>query len=171
MKTEPTPMQLHHACELRASSWLFDDQIAHEVGIDGNTLRACLRRGMQPGATEVYAGFAEDYIKASNAAEERALTMVQAGGKDWQRAAWWLERWAPRRWGAKVPEAGPKEKVDVADLIEEIAERQRTLAELLAAPPDELVAAMRANKETVLALVASPDEVSIAPGVIQSPDP
>lgn len=150
---EPSVDQLVRACALRANSWLFDDQIAHECGVDGNTLRAALRRGMQPGADRVYAGFARDYIAASNEVESHALTMIQQGGKDWQRAAWWLERWAPRRWGTKVPEAGPKEKVDIGDLISEIAERQRTLAELIAEPPPELEAALKANREKVIGLL------------------
>ena len=97
MRIEPTEEQLARACYLRGESWLFDDQIAHEVGIDGNTLRAALKRGMQHNADAVYAEFARNYIVASNQVESHALLLIQQGGKDWQRAAWWLERWAPRR--------------------------------------------------------------------------
>lgn len=154
MSTEPTEEQLARACYLRGESWLFDDQIAHEVGCDGNTLRAALRRGMQDGASRLYAEFSRSYIAASNQVESHALLLIQQGGKDWQRAAWWLERWAPKRWGNKVPDAGPREKVDISELIDEIAERQRTLSELLAQAPPELEAAIIANRGTVLKLLA-----------------
>jgi hypothetical protein len=52
-----------------------------------------------------------------------------------------------------VPASGPREKVEVGDLIDEIAARQRTLRELFAAPTPEMAEAMVASRETILALL------------------
>ncbi len=158
--SEPTRQQLGAALELRRTTWLLDDQIAHEVGLDGATLRAALTRGMRDDPSTMCAQFAAQYIQASNDLEASALARVQTGIKGWESSAWLLERWAPRRWGKHVPEAGPREKIDVGVLIDEIAARQRTLNELMAAPPPELVEALRANKEQLLPLLSAESEVT-----------
>lgn len=154
MPSEPSRDQLDAALELRRGTWLFDDQIAHEVGLDGATLRAAISRGMRDDPSTMYAQFAANYIQASNDLESQALGRVQSGIKGWEASAWLLERWAPRRWGKLVPATGPREKLDVGDLIDQIAERQRTLRELMAAPTPELAEAMRASRGTLLALLA-----------------
>ncbi len=157
--TEPSRQQLDAALELRRTSWLFDDQIAHEVGLDGATLRVAISRGMRDDPSTMFAQFAANYIQASNDLEAQALCRVQSGIKGWEASAWLLERWAPRRWGKLVPASGPREKVEVGDLIDEIAARQRTLRELMAAPTPELAEAMLASRETILALLcASPED-------------
>lgn len=157
MLSEPSRGQLDAALELRRTTWLFDDQIAHEVGLDGATLRAAISRGMRDDPSTMYAQFAQNYIQSSNDLEAQALARVQSGIKGWEASAWLLERWAPRRWGKHVPASGPREKVEVGDLIDEIAARQRTLRELMAAPPPELAEAIRANRETVLQICAESD--------------
>lgn len=158
--TEPTQQQLDAALEMRRSSWLLDDQIAHEVGLDGATLRATLSRGMRDDPSTMFAQFAAHYIQASNDLEANALNRIQSGIKGWEASAWLLERWAPRRWGKHVPEAGPREKIDVGVLIDEIAARQRTLSELMAAPPPELLDALRANREALLPLLCAESDIT-----------
>lgn len=163
MPSEPTRQQLDAALELRRTTWLFDDQIAHECGLDGATLRAAISRGMRDGPETMCAQFAQGYIQASNDLEAQALIRVQSGIKGWEASAWLLERWAPRRWGKLVPVGGPREKVDVSDLIDEIAARQRTLNELMAAPPPELLEAMRAHREALMPLLCA--DSGVTPGV------
>jgi hypothetical protein len=163
LPSEPTRQQLDAALELRRTTWLFDDQIAHEVGLDGATLRAAISRGMRDDPSTMYAQFAGHYIQASNDLEAQALVRVQSGIKGWEASAWLLERWAPRRWGKSVPVGGPKEKLDVGELIDEIAARQRTLSELMAAPPPELAEAMRANRGAVLALLSADSGIDDQP--------
>lgn len=153
--TEPTRQQLEAALALRRDTWLFDDQIAHEVGLDGATLRATISKGMRDDPSTMAAQFAANYIQASNDLESQALERVQSGIKGWESSAWLLERWAPRRWGKLVPVGGPREKVDISELIDEIAARQRTLSELMAAPPPELLDAMRAHREALMPLLCA----------------
>jgi hypothetical protein len=155
LQSEPTRQQLDAALELRRNTWLFDDQIAHEVGLDGATLRATISRGMRDDPSTMFAQFAANYIQASNDIELKALDRVQSGIKGWEASAWLLERWAPRRWGKLVPVGGPREKVDIGELIDEIAARQRTLSELMASPPPELLEAMRANASTLAPLLCA----------------
>lgn len=159
--TEPTRQQLEAALVLRRDTWLFDDQIAHEVGLDGATLRAIISKGMRDDPSTMAAQFAANYIQASNDLESQALERVQSGIKGWESSAWLLERWAPRRWGKLVPVGGPREKVDISELIDEIAARQRTLSELMAAPPPELLDAMRAHRDALMPLLCS--ETAITP--------
>ena len=159
--SEPTRRQLEAALELRRDTWLFDDQIAHEVGLDGATLRAIISKGMRDDPSTMAAQFAANYIQASNDLESQALERVQSGIKGWESSAWLLERWAPRRWGKLVPVGGPREKVDISELIDEIAARQRTLSELMAAPPPELLDAMRAHREALVPLLCA--ETAITP--------
>jgi len=153
--SEPTREQLDAALEARRNTWLFDDQIAHEVGLDGATLRGVITRGMREDPSTMCAQFAAHYIQASNDLEAQALARVQSGIKGWEASAWLLERWAPKRWGKLVPVGGPREKVDVSELIDEIAARQRTLNELMAAPPPELAEAIRANRAALLPLLCA----------------
>lgn len=160
MPSEPTRQQLDAALEIRRSTWLFDDQIAHEVGLDGATLRAAITRGMRDDPSSMFAQFAEHYIRASNDLEAQALVRVQSGIKGWEASAWLLERWAPRRWGKNVPVGGPREKVEIGDLIDEIAARQRTLDELMAAPTTELLDAMRRNRDALLPLLCAETDVT-----------
>jgi hypothetical protein len=160
LSAEPTQQQLDAALELRRNTWLFDDQIAHEVGLDGATLRATISRGMRDDPSTMFAQFAANYIQASNDIEIKALDRVACGIKGWESTAWLLERWAPRRWGKLVPVGGPREKVDIGELIDEIAARQRTLSELMAAPPPELLEAMRANAATLAPLLCAESDVT-----------
>lgn len=160
MPSEPSRQQLEAALELRRGTWLFDDQIAHEVGLDGATLRAAIGRGMRDDPSTMCAQFAQMYIQASNDLEAQALVRVQSGIKGWEASAWLLERWAPRRWGKLVPTTGPREKVEIGDIIDEIAARQRTLNELMAAPPPELVEAIRANREALMPLLCAESTIT-----------
>lgn len=159
--SKPTRQQLEAALALRRDTWLFDDQIAHEVGLDGATLRATISKGMRDDPSTMAAQFAANYIQASNDLESQALERVQSGIKGWESSAWLLERWAPRRWGKLVPVGGPREKVDISELIDEIAARQRTLSELMAAPPPELLDAMRAHREALMPLLCA--ETGVTP--------
>jgi hypothetical protein len=130
------------------------------VGLDGATLRAVISRGMRDDPSTMCAQFAANYIQASNDIELKALDRVSCGIKGWEASAWLLERWAPRRWGKLVPVGGPREKVDIGELIDEIAARQRTLSELFAAPTPEMLEAMRANAATLAPLLCAESGVT-----------
>lgn len=158
--SELTP-ELHAALvEARRTSRLFDAQVAQRCGVEQNTLRRWLTMGVSEGAQEPFLTFARDYSEASVEVEEEALQDIARGdngkmGGDWKAAAWWLERWKPTRWGARVPEAGPKEDIDIQQLAREAAQRVETLGELFSDPPPELEKAIRQNREAILALLQS----------------
>lgn len=163
--SELTP-ELHSALvEARRTSRLFDAQVALRCGVEARTLRRWLQMGVSEDAQEPFLSFARDYSDASVAVEDEALEDVKAGetgkmgGPHWQSAAWFLERWKPRRWGKCVPEAGPVEDIDMQVLADEAEKRATTLAELFDDPPLELEKAMRQNREKILALLQAPDEL------------
>lgn len=50
----------------------------------------------------LYRKLYEEVEKAESKAESRYVTIIaQAAEKEWQAAAWWLERKYPERWGKK----------------------------------------------------------------------
>lgn len=157
--------ELHLALvSTRADSYLFDEQIALKNGVERDTLKRWLSLGVAENASEPFASFAKDYSEASIECEEKALEEIRdarqgKGERDWRATAWWLERWRPLRWGARVPDAGPRESIDVQVLVEQNEARQRTLLELLDDPPPELEAALLAKRERILALLSATPEL------------
>jgi hypothetical protein len=155
---ELTP-ELHEALvECRRSTRLFDAQVGQKCGVEAKTLRRWLTMGVTEGAQEPYLSFTREYSDASIQVEEDAIQDIVRGdtgkmGGDWRATAWWLERWKPTRWGRHVPEAGPREDIDVQQLVQEAEHRVATLGELFAEPPPELEKAMRQNRESILALL------------------
>ena len=123
---------LHEALvEARRSSRLFDEQIAIRCGLEGKTLRRWLTMGVTEGAQEPYLSFTREYAEAGIQVEDQALEEIREGregnqGGSWKATAWWLERWKPTRWGARVPEAGPRECVDIQQLVEDAGRRALT---------------------------------------------
>jgi hypothetical protein len=51
---------------------------------------------------QVYAGFYGACARASAVVEASALEVVRSGRPDWRRAAWFLERRFPERWGKRA---------------------------------------------------------------------
>lgn len=151
---------LHEALiECRRTTWLFDTQVALRCGVEAKTLKRWLTMGLSVGAQEPFLSFTREYAEASIYVEAQCLEAIKEGkeGKDggsWKAAAWFLERWKPTRWGNRVPEAGPREDIDIQQLVEDSEHRVETLTELLSDPPAELEKAMRANREAILALLA-----------------
>lgn len=162
--------ELHLALiETRTESYLFDEQVALKNGVERETLKRWLALGVAEHAQEPYLSFAKDYSEASIACEEKALEEIRdarqgKGERDWKATAWWLERWRPMRWGSKVPDAGPRESIDLQQLVEQNEERKTTLAELFDEPPPELEAAMHAKRDRILALLG----VTLPPGSPES---
>lgn len=152
--------ELHESLvDLRRSSFLFDEQVGQKCGVERNTLKRWLGMGVTEGAQEPYLSFARDYSEASIEVENKALNAILEAkqGKDnddWRAIAWWLERWKPTRWGKCVPEAGPREDIDIQHLVQDAVHRTQTLAELFEQPPPELEKAMRQNREAILAVLA-----------------
>lgn len=155
---ELTP-DMHEALVEARRGRLFFTQVCIRCGVDAKTVKRWLTMGVQEGAQEPYLSFAREFAEAEIQAEDDALEVIARGqdakgGCDWKAVAWWLERWKPTRWGARVPEAGPREDVDMQQLIEDSERRSETLVELLADPPPELEKAMRQNREAILAMLA-----------------
>lgn len=60
---------------------------------------------------------------------------------DWKAAAWYAERRWPLRWGiTRQPEGGPKEAIKLPDAP---MQRRRKVEQMIAAPPPELIKALR----------------------------
>ncbi len=155
---ELTP-ELHEALvECRRRSRMFDAQVGQRCGVEAGTLRRWLRMGLAEDAQEPYLSFARDYSDASTELENEALEQVCNGLLDgWKATAWWLERWAPTRWGAQVPVGGPRDAINIQSLVEESERRSPTLDALFSDPPPELENAMRQNREAILAILAQPE--------------
>lgn len=155
--------ELHEALvQARRTTRLFDTQVALRCGVEAKTLKRWLAMGVSEWAQEPYLSFAREYSDASIEVEEQALDDIARGdtgkmGGDWKATAWWLERWKPTRWGKNVPESGPREDIDVQQLVEDTERRTQTLTELLSDPPPELEKAMRQNRDAILALLQLPE--------------
>lgn len=174
-KNELTEELAKRLVALRRSSRLFDAQVAQRCGISGGTLRYWLAKGVSERAPELYARFAQQYTDAAVEVEDESLDKVLAGesgkhGNDWKAHAWFLSRWRPQRWGERVPERGPAEAIDIEALVLESQERKRSLAELFADPPDELLAALRENREAVEAVLKDEEPPAIQPAALSEPE-
>lgn len=157
-----TPELAKQLVSVRSTSKLFDTQVAQRCGISAGTLRWWLTKGLREEAEEPYVSFAKDYSDAAINQEDAEVDNLLLGrdaknGGDWKASAWWLERRHPKRWGNRVPEAGPSEDVQIQDILLEAAERKRTLAELLDDPPPELLAALKESRAKLEALLAEDD--------------
>ncbi len=76
----------------------FRKTAAEYAGISERTLCDWIYKGAEAGSGE-YAEFCNDVIEAEQAAEVRALGVIQqAANRDWKAAAWFLERKFPQRY-------------------------------------------------------------------------
>lgn len=163
---ELTPERHEALVECRRTTRLFDTQVAQRCGVEGKTLRRWLTMGLAEDAQEPYLSFTREYAEAGIEVEVEALEEIRDGqsgkgpgqGADWKATAWWLERWKPTRWGNRVPESGPRDDIDIQQLVDESERRTRTLLELFDDPPLELEKAMRQKREAILALLAPEPE-------------
>lgn len=167
--TELTPELHKRLVSMRSTSKLFDTQVAQRCGIAASTLKWWLTKGLLEGAEEPFASFAKEYSDATIAQEDATLDALLLGengktGNDWKAHAWWLERRHPKRWGNRVPEAGPSEDIQIQDILLEAAERKRTLAELLDDPPPELIAAIKGSREKLAAILAEDEPPALPEG-------
>ena len=64
---------------------LFDAQNALREGIDVSTLKSWVDRGLDEDAEEPFLSFAEGYVKASIALEERVITRILAASEDFEQ--------------------------------------------------------------------------------------
>jgi hypothetical protein len=84
---------------IRAGNYI--ETAAAYAGIAKDTLYAWLRRGAA-GTEPEYSEFAAAVEQALASAETRDVALIgQAAEKEWQAAAWRLERKFPDRWGRK----------------------------------------------------------------------
>jgi len=75
--------KLHTKIVVDVEAGLFDAQIAYKNGIDVTTLKSWIDRGIDEDAEEPYKSFAEDYIKAAIALEERSLRTILDASEAW----------------------------------------------------------------------------------------
>jgi transposase len=100
--SELTPEVTERVCQvLRAGNYL--EVAAVAAGISRSTCYDWLKRGDPEGtapADAPYRDFRESVEKARAEGEARNVTLIaQAAPKNWQAAAWLLERQFPERWG------------------------------------------------------------------------
>lgn len=84
-------------------------------------------------------GDGEDFSSLRGARKVKEVQQHMRG--DWKAAAWYAERRWPLRWGiTRQPEGGPKEALKLPDapLV-----RRRKVAQMVNAPPPELIKAFR----------------------------
>jgi hypothetical protein len=182
--TSPRPVAVELTLELaealvaeRRKSRLFDEQVGLRYGVEFGTLERWMMLGFAEDAQEPYRTFARAYSDASIELEAEVLEGIGdartgGGNPDWKADAWWLERWRPGRWGKSVPAAGPREAINVQELLEHREQRTRTIAELFDEPPDELRAAMLEKREEIIAFFdAEKEEPAVTPALPAGAEP
>ncbi len=99
-KTKLTPEVQKRICEIiRAGN--FAATAASVVGIDESTFYRWMSEG-EKATRGQYREFRNAVKKASAEAEQKNVKYIQsAAPKNWQAAAWWLERRNPDTWGRK----------------------------------------------------------------------
>lgn len=105
------------------------------VGVDVATVRRWIQRGAQARQREEgplpddvpFADFCAAVKKGRALAVSRAQAVIQKRGKNWQAAAWWLERSAPY-WR--------KESLGFEGQIPKAQEERRTIEWVLGKPPE-----------------------------------
>lgn len=71
------------------------------AGVHIATLQLWAKKGKEAGKGKLYEFFVALKKAESLAQEARAQTIIVAARKNWQAAAWWLERKYPEIWGRK----------------------------------------------------------------------
>ena len=103
---------------------------AEYAGISERTLGDWLYKGAE-GETTEYAAFHKDVLEAEQAAEVRALGVIQqAANRDWKAAAWFLERKFPERYCTRAAIFLAK-RLDIDDPADLGAMNEDELNELL----------------------------------------
>lgn len=76
----------HGAIVADVERGLFDAQIAYKNGIDVTTLKSWVDRGLDEEAEEPYRAFAEDYIRAAIALEEKTVRTILDAAEPWEKS-------------------------------------------------------------------------------------
>jgi hypothetical protein len=82
--TALTPKR-HTAIVVDVEHGLFDAQIAYKNGIDVTTLKSWVDRGLDENAEEPFKAFAEDYVRAAIALEERTVSTILEAARPWEK--------------------------------------------------------------------------------------
>ncbi len=97
-----------------ASNGNYDYVIAGAIGIGRRTFYTWLKRGEEDyerGVSSLYRQFYEAMEESRSFAETEAVKgILEAGKKQWQALAWFLERRYPERWGLKKRSDDPDEQ-------------------------------------------------------------
>ena len=140
---------------------------AEYAGVSERTLCDWMRRGTEE-THGAYADFCQEVVAAEQAAEIRALGVIQQAAKrDWKAAAWFLERKHPERYCVKaaillakrlpVDETRDLDALSAAELDAEVLRCIGELAQTL--PRDQLLAAIngKANAPRVIDVDVEPE--------------
>jgi hypothetical protein len=75
----------HTAIVVDVERGLFDAQIAYKNGVDVTTLKSWVDRGLDEEAEEPFKSFAEDYLRAAIALEERTVATILEAAQPWDK--------------------------------------------------------------------------------------
>ena len=75
----------HHAIVADVARGLFDAQIAYKNGVDVTTLKSWVDRGLDEEAEEPFKSFAEDYLRAAIALEEKTIATILQAAEPWEK--------------------------------------------------------------------------------------
>ena len=120
-----------------ANNGNYDYVIAGAIGIGRRTFYTWLKRGEEDyerGVSSLYRQFYEAMEESRSFAETEAVKgILEAGKKQWQALAWFLERRYPERWGLKKrsdDDEDQKTKAkELADAIRKAADAQLQASE------------------------------------------
>ncbi|MDA8087028.1 MAG: hypothetical protein M0Z75_10055 [Nitrospiraceae bacterium] len=86
-------------CSAIAEGNYYETACKH-AGIDYSTFRKWILRGEKGKEGDRFFEFCEAIKKAESEAEMKCTQVIlKSAAKNWQAAAWWLERRYPARWG------------------------------------------------------------------------
>lgn len=110
--------EIHNAICASLANGAPREAAAKAAGISHDTMHRWMRRG-ESGETP-YASFRDDVIKAEGEAVLKFVKVIHdSAPKNWQAAAWWLERRRPRDFSA--------ERLKLRELEKKLLEMERLL--------------------------------------------
>lgn len=115
---------VHRLIVKMLASGNYVETAAAAAGVDRMTIRAWLKRGAREKVGR-YAKFSRDVGKALGEAEASLLALIATaayGSKQWQAAAWILERKFPQRYGRRIQVEEAAERSTDNAIMEKIAE-------------------------------------------------
>ena len=133
MKTKLTPQRKQTIANAIANG-NYKETAAAAAGIGESTLYSWQERGereTEAGETTIYTEFLEAIKKAEAQAEANCIQIIhEAAPKNWQAAAWYLERKHYQRWGRKdKQQVEVTNKTDLKELTdEELDQLQKDIA-------------------------------------------